>query len=122
MADAPRVAAALTAVPRSASVAELASTSTILQSGQAALAMSRSSEISPAHPVSFAGSGDAWPFWLTFLKQPFAVVQAARPYCDRYTARSASAVGSSLASTMATMRPLPPLAGRLYAERSSGGP
>jgi len=20
-----------------------------------------------------AGSGDAWPFWLTFLKQPFAV-------------------------------------------------
>ncbi|MEV4057524.1 hypothetical protein AB0J55_40505 [Amycolatopsis sp. NPDC049688] len=41
--------------------------------------MSTSSEISPAQPLSAAGSGLACPFSLTFLKQPFAVVQAGRP-------------------------------------------
>src|SRR5580693_4854000 len=98
MAEAPMLAAVFTAVPRSESVAEFALTRMILQSGHAALTMSRSSEISPAQPVSVAGSGEVWPFSLTFWKQPFAVVHAGRPNCDRYVARSLSAVGSSFES------------------------
>jgi len=80
---APSATAVLTAVPRLAVVGVLASTSRILQAGQMALAMSMSSEISSAQPASLAGSGDAAPFWFTLRKQPFAVVQAGRPNCDR---------------------------------------
>ena len=32
---------------------------------------------------SAAGSGLAWPFWLTLRKQPLAVVHAGSPYCAR---------------------------------------
>src|SRR5689334_7856786 len=91
------------------------------QLGQTAETMSRSSEISPAHPASGLGSGLVAPFWLTFLKQPFAVVHAGRPNCLRYAARSASAFGSSCASTIATVAPLPP-DGSLYALLRSAGP
>ena len=53
------------------------------QFGQIAETMSTSSEISPAQPVSAVGSGLVAPFWLTFRKQPLAVVQAGRPNCER---------------------------------------
>jgi hypothetical protein len=43
-----------------------------------ALTMSRSSEIYSAHPA-FARGGNDPPFWLIFLKQPFAVVHGGRP-------------------------------------------
>jgi hypothetical protein len=55
----------------------------MLQFGQIAETMSRSSEISPAQPLSAVGSEVVEPVWLTFLKQPLAVVQAGSPYCDR---------------------------------------
>src|SRR5258705_9404061 len=84
------------------------------QLGQIAETMSTSSEISPAQPVSGAGSGLAAPFWLTFLKQPLAVVQAGSPNCVRYWARSDSAFGSSCASTIATVVVVED-AGSLYA-------
>ena len=61
----------------------VASTSRILQLGQMALAMSRSSAISWPQPTSEAGSGEDAPFWLTLRKQPFAVVQGGRPNCER---------------------------------------
>jgi hypothetical protein len=122
IATAPRLAAALTPVPRSSVVAELTSTRTILQSGHAALTMSRSRAISCDQPASGDGNGEGWPLWLTFLKQPFAVVQAGSPNCERYVARSLSAVGSSNASTTATMWPLPPVEGNPYALRRSLGP
>jgi hypothetical protein len=48
-----------------------------------ALAMSRSREISSAQPVLLDGSEVVEPVWLTFLKQPLAVVQAERPYYER---------------------------------------
>ncbi len=73
----------LTAVPRLAMVGDLASTSRMWQPGQIAETMSRSSEISPAQPASAEGSGAAWPFWLTFRKQPLAVVQAGSPNVER---------------------------------------
>ncbi len=41
--------------------------------------MSRSSEISCAHPTSGEGRGEVAPFWFTFLKQPLAVVQGGSP-------------------------------------------
>jgi hypothetical protein len=44
---------------------------------------------------------------LTFLKHPLAVVQAGSPYCELNTSRSASAVGSSYASTIAIVLPAP---------------
>ena len=50
MTFAPSLAAVFTAVPRFASVALLASTRSILQFGQIALAIARSSEISSAQP------------------------------------------------------------------------
>src|SRR5262244_2535210 len=99
------VTARFTAVPRSDMFAELASMRRILHVGQIADAMSRSREISPDQPASDAGSGLAWPFWFTFLKQPFAVVHAGRPKLLRYLARSASALGLSIASTMAMVAP-----------------
>jgi len=49
------------------------------QDGQTAETMSTSRDISPAQPVSGVGSGLVPPFWLIFLKQPFAVVHAGRP-------------------------------------------
>ncbi len=99
------------------------STSRILHSGQIAEAMSMSSAISPAQPASARGSGLAAPFWLTFRKQPLAVVHGGRPNWARYTARSASAFGSSNASMMATVAPLPAVAeGSLYALCRSAGP
>src|SRR5512146_3165294 len=92
----------------------------MLQLGQTADTMSTSSAISPAQPASATGSGLAAPFWLTFLKQPLAVVQAGRPNCDRYAPRSDSAFGLSYASTMAIAAPLPP-EGSLYALSRSVG-
>ena len=80
---APRAAASFTAAPRLAKDAVVASTSRMWQFGQIAETMSRSSEISVAHPASVAGRLVVLPVWLTFLKQPLAVVHAGRPYCDR---------------------------------------
>ena len=51
--------------------------------------------ISDDQPAFAAGSGLAAPVWLTFLKQPFAVVQAGRPKLLRYVLRSLAAFGSS---------------------------
>ena len=76
---APRLTASFTALPRLAMEAEEASTSRMLQFGQIALAMSRSSEISSAQPLSAVGREVVEPVWLTFLKQPLATVQAERP-------------------------------------------
>jgi hypothetical protein len=59
MTVAPRAAASFSPAPRSASSALFTSTRIILQLGQAALAMSRSSEISVAHPLSAVGY-DPW--------------------------------------------------------------
>ena len=85
--------------------------------------MSTSSEISWAQPAFLRGNGLALPFWLSLRKQPLAVVHADRPNCRRYTPRSASAVGSSNASTIATVCPLPAVAdGSLYADWMSFGP
>src|SRR5262249_22448936 len=123
IAFAPIVAARFTAVPRLASDALDASTSRMWQFGQTAEAMSRSSEISSAHPASTAGSGEAAPFWFTFRKHPLAVVHGARPKLLRYVPRSDSAFGESIASTMAMVWPLPALAdGSLYADTRSAGP
>ena len=69
----------LTAVPRFAVVGLFASTSRMWQFGQIAETISRSSMISDDQPAFAAGSGLVAPFWLTFLKQPLAVVQAGRP-------------------------------------------
>jgi len=76
-------AAAFSAVPRSLIVALLASTSVMLQLGQMALTMARSSAISTDQSGSAAGSGLVAPFWFTFLKQPLAVVHGGSPNCDR---------------------------------------
>src|SRR5579859_6613809 len=96
-----RLAASFTAAPRFAKEALLASTRMMWQLGQTAETMSRSREISWAQPPLVRGYLVP-PVWLIFLKQPLAVVQAARPNWARYTPRSASAVGSSYASTIAT--------------------
>ena len=91
--------------------------------GQTAETMSTSSEISPAQPASALGSGLAAPVWFTLRKQPLAVVHGGRPNWDRYVARSDSALGSSNASTMATVAPAPAVAdGSLYAFCRSAGP
>src|SRR5215475_648239 len=121
MAFAPRAAARFSAVPRFAKELVFASTSRMWQPGQMAETMSRSSEISSAQPGSTRGYLFL-PFWSTLRKQPLAVVQAGRPNCDRYTPRSASAVGSSNASTIATVWLADPDAVRLYAERRLLGP
>ncbi len=76
---APSATASFSAVPRSESFAEFASTRTMLQFGQTALTMSRSRASSPAQPVSLVGSEVVEPVWLTCLKQPLALVQADRP-------------------------------------------
>ena len=100
---APWATAWLMAVYRS-SLLEFASTSRMWHCGHTAETMSTSREISPAQPVSLAGSGLVWPFWLIFRKQPLAVV-----------------VGSSNASTIATVAAAPP-DGSLYALCRSAGP
>ena len=105
-------AAVCTAASRSVSYEDAASTSRMWQWGQTAETASRSSEISTSHEASAAGSGEVAPFSLTFLKQPDWLVHAGRPYVERYTARSASAVGSSYASTIATVSALPPVCER----------
>src|SRR4051812_35885542 len=76
---APSATASFSAVPRSESVAELASTRMMLQLGQTALTMSMSSASSPAQPLSFDGREVVEPVWLTCLKQPLALVHADRP-------------------------------------------
>src|SRR3954463_9499355 len=99
MATTPGVLAAVSTAVISGSVSgELASTNRMWQSGQVADKAARSRLISSAQPKSPAGSGLAAPFWLTFLKQPLAVVHGDRPRLLRKTARSASAVGASMAS------------------------
>jgi hypothetical protein len=50
------------------------------QLGQAADTASRSRLISVAQPTSLLGYEPWTPFWLTFLKQPLAVVHGGRPY------------------------------------------
>jgi hypothetical protein len=63
--------------------ADDASTRRMLHSGQAALTMSRSSEISTPQPVLPPGSGLDAPDSFTVLKQPLAVVQGGRPNVER---------------------------------------
>src|SRR5580692_4241035 len=96
-----------------------ASTSRILHSGQAAETISRSSDISRPQfsilPVVsligylLVGYFSSLPSWLTFLKHPFTFVHSESLYSFRYTFRSASAFGSSYASTIATVCPDPPV-------------
>jgi len=100
---APIAAARLTAAARLLVLGLLASTSRMWQLGHTADTASRSSAISPPQPESAAGYEPATPLWFTFLKQPLAVVQAGSPKCDRYIARSDSALGRSYASTIATV-------------------
>src|SRR5436190_6775067 len=117
-----RPAAVFSAAPRLANELVSASTSTIRQFGQTAETMSTSSEISAAQPASLRGYRVP-PRWSILRKQPLAVVHAGSPNVLRYTARSASAVGSSNASTIATVRPAPAVAdGSLYAGWRSAGP
>ena len=71
-----------TAAARLAKEFVLASTRRILQLGQMALAMSRSSEISCAQP-ELARGYLVPPVWFTFRKQPLAVVQGGRPKVER---------------------------------------
>jgi hypothetical protein len=85
---------------------ELASTSRIFAPGAIACAHSMSSAISSAQPESLRGV-EVPPFWLTFAKQPFAVVHAGSPNCALKTERSLSAFGSSYASTIAIVWPKP---------------
>src|SRR5690349_17766531 len=120
MTFAPSRAAVSTAAARLANELLLASTRRILQFGQTALTMSRSSEISCAQPL-FERGGVVPPVWFTLRKQPFAVVHAGNPNCARYTPRSLSALGSSKASTMATTWPAPAAVFSLYAEARSAG-
>ncbi len=98
-----------TACPSEFSDALLASTRRILQFGQIAETMSRSRLISSAQPLSGVGisAGLVWPFWFIFVKQWLAVVHGLMWKCVRYTFRSASAFGSSCASMIAIVRPLP---------------
>ena len=93
------------AAARSVNAFEFASTSRILQFGHTAEAISRSSEISCAHPPFARGTGDALPAWLTLVKHP--VPHGGSPYVERYVARSGAAVGASYASTIAKVLPPP---------------
>jgi hypothetical protein len=75
-------------------LAEVASTRRIWAAGAIAWAHWTSRLISSAQP-EFAFGYLVVPVWLTFVKQPFAVVHAGRPNLLLKTARSDSAVGSS---------------------------
>ena len=92
---APRPAAEVIAVLRSEIEELLASTRSRWQLGHRADAASRSSDSSCSQLALPLGSGPGLPVWLTLRKQPLAVVHGASPYLLRYTARSASALGSS---------------------------
>jgi hypothetical protein len=64
-------AAAFSATNSPLLVSSLASTSTMLHSGQIAEAMSRSSDSSRVQSSvagARAGSGEVWPFWLSLVK------------------------------------------------------
>jgi hypothetical protein len=76
IAVAPIRAALVTAVPKSARLFELASTSRMLHCGQTAETISMSRLISCPQPTSAAGSGEVSPFWFTFRKQPDSVVHS----------------------------------------------
>ena len=80
-------AAVFTAAPRLFMKSSSDSTSRIRHFGQVAETTSRSSEVSAiqpaASPVGIDGYAPAWPDWLTFLKQPLAVVHGGRPYIAR---------------------------------------
>ncbi|MGO9760757.1 MAG: hypothetical protein ACLP1Q_05800 [Solirubrobacteraceae bacterium] len=74
----------------------MASTSRILHFGQVECAISTSREISTDQPVvSGSGSEVVLPVCETFVKQPFAFVQAAIAYSVSKVARLASMSGSS---------------------------
>ena len=119
---APKAAAVSTAVARLTTDGLSPSTSTMWHSGHAAETMSTSSAISVGQPNNCGGSGLAAPRWLTFRKQPLSVVHGGRPNVDRYTARSASTVGLSPASTIPTVCVAPSVPGRAYADLRSAGP
>src|SRR3954447_20080851 len=87
---APRATAWFSAAPKSAMLAEVASTSRMCAFGAMAETMSRPSDIPPPQPALPGGLPMA-----TLRKQPFAVVHAGSPYWARYAARSLSAFGSS---------------------------
>ena len=89
----------------------VASTSRMWHCGQAEETASRSSEVSQS-PARVVGRVVGAAALVVLRKQPFAVVHAGRPYWVRKTARSASAVESPYASTIATVWPAPPPAGR----------
>ena len=83
-----------------------ASTNRILQFWQISWATCTSREISNAHPAFFCGSGFAWPDWFTFWKHEVATEpphdgKDGRPNVPSNVSRSAFAVGSSYASTIA---------------------
>src|SRR5437763_812944 len=86
MTAAPSLAAVSCAIMRPSSMSLLVKTRTILQSGHAADAMSRSSAVSPVQS-SLAGAaggiGVVLPSWLTMVRQPDATVHAGRPYFER---------------------------------------
>src|SRR5258707_15383179 len=94
MAAAPRRAAVSSAAARLANDAVLASTTRILQGGQAADTMATSRVSSTPHPAGSGwGSGDGLPCWLTIRRQPGAVVQASSPDWVRSTARALARCG-----------------------------
>src|SRR3569832_2465759 len=108
MTVAPREAAAICERYRPLPESSSAWTTRILHFGQAALAMSTSSAVSPVQSSpagGLLGSGDVWPIWFTILRQPFATVQGGSPYCERYTARTHTKNKKPYASTIAIVAP-----------------
>src|SRR5262252_10541974 len=109
--------AVFSAAARSANVGILPSTTTILQSGQAADTIDTSSVSSTPQPSGSAlGNGDGLPCWLTIRRQPLAVVHGGSPYSFRYTPRSDARCGVLNASTMPMVWPAPLVSGSLYAD------
>ncbi len=96
----------------------MASTSRMWQFWQTARATSTSVAISVDHSPSLSGSGEPWPSWLTFVKQP---PQGSTPYCPSKTARSAAMLGSSKASTIAIVCGSALSSGSPYALCSAAG-
>src|SRR5436309_4271805 len=104
-----------------------ASTSRILQFWQISWTTCTSSEISNAQPASFLGSGFAWPDWFTFWKHAVATGpphqgKNGRPNVESNVSRSAFAVGSSNASTIAIVCALGAAVGNEYAPWNCAGP
>src|SRR5437763_384305 len=135
MAVAPSAAAVLTAVARSLKLFVLPSTRRTLHVWQISCAVCTSSEVSIAQPLEVIVGSEAPPFSLTTARQPLALVQAGRPNRWSYVARSLSTLGSSYASTIATVwgpklagagqtdcTEPPGAHGRLYAAWSWTGP